>query len=641
MAITRGTSARTASPTPSDNSDMYYEDTNNRYASLSPAPSQTADAFGWDDAATPTPEVARAVTPTPQLARASSPASVVEISMDDFPPLPAPAPTPATVAKPRAKGGKATKGKGKAKAVSAEPETHTNDNDNPFLAADTAHAVAASLGLSTPMDSTTTGASSSRRPAAGAGSPSKHLRANSAGHASSAPYADVPGNRGSPLDNPRPLPPPVAAPTHAPFIAPVATAAALTVTSFAAPAAAPTVAPAAAPIVAPIAAANVAPAAAAPVRAPAPDPLVAVAADAALALWMTADGLPPRRSYTPTPAGGFPAIVFSPEQLLHGVPAELIRMYADVAHPKFFIVVSGGNGAVMRTHGLIWDAIGSFINIDRADFTLGTPPTAANGTSSSLWLVADIPDHLAQTIVDNRIISSTNITLFPLLYNLPVIGFMGVFAGFTLPNTDAGANVARDLIRTAIAANNEIAQFVQTHRDALGLQVSAGEAWTTFLESVSVQGIVLLANDTNTVAWRLFVDPPTNEREFWGQLRRLFGKLNVMTALYGTARLQRAFRCRICPSIDHPTPLCPLPGLPGWLGPTPATIAALEDASRQAVTKAQEQMRLNTSVGAGSSRSGQGRNQGNPDRNPRRDGKGKKGGDYKGKGKRRERDDFL
>jgi hypothetical protein len=53
---------------------------------------------------------------------------------------------------------------------------------------------------------------------------------------------------------------------------------------------------------------------------------------------------------------------------------------------------------------------------------------------------------------------------------------------------------------------------------------------------------------------------------------------------------------------------------------------------------AQEQMRLNTSAGAGSSRSGQGRNQGNPDRNPRRDGKGKKGGDYKGKGKR---DDFL
>jgi hypothetical protein len=163
-----------------------------------------------------------------------------------------------------------------------------------------------------------------------------------------------------------------------------------------------------------------------------------------LALWLTADGLPPRGSYTPTPAGGFPAIVSSPEQLLHGVPVELIRMYDEVAHPKFFIVVSGGNGAVLRTHGLIRDAIGSFINIDRADFTLGTLPTAANGTSSSLWLVADIPDHLAQAIVDNRIISSTSITIFPLPYNLPIIGFVGVFAGFTLPNTGARPHPLRD-----------------------------------------------------------------------------------------------------------------------------------------------------------------------------------------------------
>ncbi|KAJ7912814.1 hypothetical protein B0H13DRAFT_2005964 [Mycena leptocephala] len=514
------------------------------------------------------------------------------------------------------------------------------------------------------MDHATEGASSSRRPATGAGSPSKRLRANSAGDASPAPYAAIAATPAANLVIAQ-APAPVIAPVAAHVTAPVAPVAAPTVDPFAAPAvaldaarnvapvaapalapaSAPTVAPAAtfaAPIVALIAAPIVAPAAAAPVPVPAPAPLVAAAADAVLALWLTADGLPPRGSYTPTPAGGFPAIVSSPEQLLHGVPVDLIRMYDEVAHPKFFIVVSGGNGAVLRTHGLIRDAIGGFINIDRADFTLGTPPTAANGTSSSLWLVADIPDHLAQAIVDNRIISSTSITLFPLPYDLPIIGFVGVFAGFTLPNTGAGANMARDLIRTTIAANNEIAQFVQTHRDALGPQVSAGEAWTTFLASVTVHGIVLLVNDTNTVAWRLFVDPPTNGREFWGQLRRLFGKLQIMTALYGTARLQRAFRCRICPSIDHPTPLCPLPTIPGWLGPTPATIAALEDASRQAAAKAREQMRPNTlnDAGGSSSRPGNGRNQGSSSAKPRGDAKGKRG-DFKGKGKRRERDDYF
>jgi hypothetical protein len=58
---------------------------------------------------------------------------------------------------------------------------------------------------------------------------------------------------------------------------------------------------------------------------------------------------------------------------------------------------------------------------------------------------------------------------------MPIVGFVGVFTGFTLPNTGMGANTAWDLIGTTIEANNEIVQFVQTHRDAFGPQVSSGE----------------------------------------------------------------------------------------------------------------------------------------------------------------------
>ncbi|KAJ7759421.1 hypothetical protein DFH07DRAFT_772232 [Mycena maculata] len=590
----------------------------------SPAPSQTADAFGWESDATPAPLDSTEATPTQQAVCPSSPASVVEISMEEFPPLAAPAPV--ATAKPRTKAAKQAKGGRKQ------------------------------------------GASSSRRPAAAPGSPSKRLRVDTTGNAASAPLSATvqsPSPDAAPATMTTAVPPitapaavMVTMPTTSTITVPAATVVtapaaappvALTpVVPAAAPAiAAPTAAPvAAAPAVAPIAAAPAAvPIAAAPATAPAAPtavPAQPVTAAAPPPLWLTANGLPPRGSYTPTPPGGFPDIISSPEQLVSGVPPDLLQMYDAVPHPKFFLVVSGGNGAVMRTHGLIRDTIANFINIGPADFTLGTPPTNANGNSPALWLAADIPAHLAQSIIDNRIISSTAITLFPLPYDMPVIGFVGVFAGFTLPNTDAGANATRDLLRTAIGANNEIAQFVQTNRDAFGPQVSAGEAWATFLASVTVHGIVLIVNDTNTVAWCLHVTPPTNDRQAWGRLCRLFGKLQVMTALYGTARLQRAFRCCICPSIDHPTPLCPLPGLPGWLGPTPATIAALEDASRATAAKAQEQMRVNTFAAAEGSRAnvGNSRGRGAADKKPRGEGK-KRGGDFKGKGKRRERDDFL
>jgi hypothetical protein len=134
-----------------------------------------------------------------------------------------------------------------------------------------------------------------------------------------------------------------------------------------------------------------------------------------------------------------------------------------------------------------------------------------------------------------------------------------------------------------------------------------------------------------------------NNHESWSQLRRLFGKLQIMTALYGMVCLQRTFRCSICPSIDHPTPLCPFPDLPGWLSPTTATIAALKDASRAAAAKAQDQMHPNTSAGKGGSNahSGTGRGQGPPDAKAHSGGKGKRGGDFKGKGKRCECDDSF
>ncbi|KAJ7682189.1 hypothetical protein DFH06DRAFT_1314410 [Mycena polygramma] len=317
----------------------------------------------------------------------------------------------------------------------------------------------------------------------------------------------------------------------------------------------------------------------------------------------------------------------------------MFGMYDDVGGPKLFISVSGGNGIVMKTHGLVRECIGNFANIGATDFALGTPPVAADGTSPALWLVADIPAHLAQAIIDMRILSSAPITLFTFPYHIPIIGFVGIFTGFTIANTAEGATIACGLIRTAIAANAEIAQFVQTHRDAYGPQVSAGQAWEIFLASISVRGIGLLISDTNTVAWRLHVDPPTNNRDHWDQLGRLHGKVEVLTALYGTAHMQRAIRCRICPGIDHPTALCPLPNLPGWLGPTLATITALEEASRQAAAKAREQFRA--AANPSGSNSDGGRGQGPNNRKFPKDGKPKKGGDYKGKGKRREHDDFF
>ncbi|KAF8186168.1 hypothetical protein K438DRAFT_1973538 [Mycena galopus ATCC 62051] len=546
--------------------------------------------------------------------KTASPAAVVELSTDDYPALATPAPANATTT--RGKVGKKNKGKGRAGQGNADedvplPAEDTQaaiagrkraaqanaDEDDPTLAADTEAAIAASLGRPIVHDNVTAGASSSRRMPE---SPGKHLRTNSVGDAAPAPYQTDATDTGSPFLQPIVT---TASSSAAPSAAVQAAAAVNAAPTAASAAVAATPASGAH---ATFAAAVTAPAPAAAAQAIAHRLAANAAAAPAAPDWPTADDNPPRGSYAPTPQDGFPTVVYSHALLVQGMPPALCN----------------------------WS------------FHLGTPPSAEHGPSPILWLVAGLPLHLAQAILDKRALASRRITLFVIPYDMPVIGFVGTFGGFTLPNSQEGANAARSLLQSAIRANHDITEFVRTHRDAFGAQVSADQAWDIFCDSVKVVGMELLVSNTNTVAWHLYVTSPTDDHNAWTQLRRLFGRLSVMTALHGTARLQRSYRCRICPSINHPTGLCPFPRLPGWLGPTPDTITALEEVSCQAAAKAQEHIRGYAAAGSNNAtpRANANHSQGPPNANKkgRKDGaKGKKGGDAKGKGKHREHDDFF
>ncbi|KAJ7827935.1 hypothetical protein B0H13DRAFT_2373548 [Mycena leptocephala] len=222
------------------------------------------------------------------------------------------------------------------------------------------------------------------------------------------------------------------------------------------------------------------------------------AAIAAGAVWMTADGNPPWGSYTPTPAGGYPDIVYSPTLLWQGVPDDLCALYVTVANPEIF------------------PSVGSYINIASTDFQLGTLSAIESGPAPTLWLV----------------LSSTRITIFPVPYEMPVNGFISTYGGLTFPDTGAGAAAAQRLFQDAARANG---------------------AFDTFVASVHVHALRLTVNDVDTIAWQLHVTSPTNNYTTWNLLCHLFHRINLMTALHGTAYLLHPFHCHICPSVAHPT----------------------------------------------------------------------------------------
>ncbi|KAF8125550.1 hypothetical protein K438DRAFT_2002042 [Mycena galopus ATCC 62051] len=409
---------RTSSPAASKSSDIYYDN---------PVFHSADDALGaYDSDMSASVSDTHNTTPTPQPIRAASSASVVEILEEDFPLATL---VPTTTATTR---GKATKkDKGKKRAIQARTTPSSQQTWQTLLPTRSASTIPSKRQPPRPL------------PCAGDTAPRPHphphphptcrcrtctcTRRCCCARAAAAAAA-------------------VPAPT---IMTPAPTAATLTPTTVTAPdAAVAVVATETLTIAVPstfAAAVAVAPGhAVLPNHVPAPAPMVPaqhIAAAAAAAhmnpVWPTADSNPPRGSYTPTPPGGFPSI--------------------DVPHPKFLLTVSRGNGLTMHTHGLIHDSIGNYVNVDATNFQLGTPPTAERGPSPTLWLVAGLPERLSEMLVDKKVLSSTHITFFTIPFDIPITGFVGTFSGFTLPNTQEGADAACSLLQSAIRADNNIA----------------------------------------------------------------------------------------------------------------------------------------------------------------------------------------
>ncbi|KAJ7777731.1 hypothetical protein B0H14DRAFT_3508065 [Mycena olivaceomarginata] len=166
-----------------------------------------------------------------------------------------------------------------------------------------------------------------------------------------------------------------------------------------------------------------------------------------------------------------------------------------------------------------------------------------------------------------------------------------------------------DLIEDAIINNTAITRFVRDHRDSFPSHLDADEALDIFISSIGVDPIELLLpnNGGSYVAWNVYALSPTDSLEDWNQLRRLFKLIVINSTYHSEGRIHPTMSCNLCPSTDHPGPLCPFPHVDGWLGATTANIGELLDISRTARARALGPSNAGTNRGRGSNRGGKGK----------------------------------
>ncbi|KAJ7245221.1 hypothetical protein C8J57DRAFT_1524350 [Mycena rebaudengoi] len=333
--------------------------------------------------------------------------------------------------------------------------------------------------------------------------------------------------------------------------------------------------------------------------------------------YFTEDANPPRGSFTPAPAHGFRHIYgMTAARLFRNHPNIQLGQWDEVEHPKIICTISGGNGDRVQTAQRLRDHIANRFNMTPSDVLIGSPGLAdrspdpkRSGPDPIAWLVAGLTLNQAQALLDLGVLCSDIITTFFHAYRPPISGYVGTFQGFTIHQDQE--DLALRIIADAVAADPSIGRFIRAHRDAFPADMTADQAFEAFCESIGVGDIQLLSSIGPFTAWNVYIHSPTTNEDDFEALCRLFGNLVINTPFHGQGRIfHRPLHCNICLATDHPTNLCPFPNSPGWLGPTPETIGALLEISRDAL---------------------------NP--NKKKPGRDAKKGNFDGKGKGKDRDD--
>ncbi|KAJ7210357.1 hypothetical protein GGX14DRAFT_565563 [Mycena pura] len=139
-------------------------------------------------------------------------------------------------------------------------------------------------------------------------------------------------------------------------------------------------------------------------------------------------------------------------------------------------------------------------------------------------------------------------------YTPDILGHLGTARGFTFPNSDAGLRNALTVVTAGLTSLTALMRLVQANRTRYGAYVSAADAADRFISSIRLVPIDILVEGYTMTGWNVYVDSPTDNYAIWDQICNTVAALLMHTPLNGTGRITRHFQCRICFSLDHPTP---------------------------------------------------------------------------------------
>ncbi|KAJ7180858.1 hypothetical protein C8R46DRAFT_1319225 [Mycena filopes] len=306
--------------------------------------------------------------------------------------------------------------------------------------------------------------------------------------------------------------------------------------------------------------------------------------------FMTEDGRPPRIPITPTPEGGWPLVTgVDREVLMDPVDKEQTGEWEEeeAEGPTSLAFRMGGSLDPVSDSRALAAAAEGTVNAEPGSARVGAGVAAVEGARPpNVFIIAGLSAFAHRALQEQLVISTANGTFVILPPHPNESGYMGTVVDLAFENTPEGAIGAADVIRRCATKNMQFVQLVQTHRDGVPRNYSIQEIADELRDSITVQPIEITNTLGTRIGWRVYSIVTTRIPAAYRLIRAAFRKTRLVTGFSYRGVVRADMSCAVCRGIDHPTGLCPFPLVPGWMGPSEATIAAAAQAARAAAAAA-------------------------------------------------------
>ncbi|KAG6886618.1 hypothetical protein C0992_003154, partial [Termitomyces sp. T32_za158] len=190
-------------------------------------------------------------------------------------------------------------------------------------------------------------------------------------------------------------------------------------------------------------------------------------------------------------------------------------------------------------------------------------------------LISGIPADQVDYISSLEVISTEEITILLKPFENQRPEFITTICGLTFHNSPESAPVVLDLVTNRFRSSKVIVLHV-TENSSLAQDKAVAE----IMDNLSVKFIEVkrsAANGGNFRGWNVYLHKSSLCDADHIQLIQLMRTCDFPTATFGYGvplKGKDTLSCVGCKSIDHDSPNCPFPGIPGWLGYKPQVQAA-------------------------------------------------------------------